>query len=111
MKSVIMHVLAQAAAPAPMPSVGEQLAQMLPMFILIIAIFYFVIYRPQKRQREKQQDMINQLKKGDKVVTSGGIWGTVTNVGKETATLQVAENAKIKVVRAHIVRLRGEEDD
>jgi len=111
MKSMITHVLAQAAVPAPMPSVGEQLAQMLPMFLMIIAIFYFVIYRPQKQQREKQQDMLNQLKKGDKVVTSGGIWGTVTNVGKETATLQVSENAKIKVVRAHIVRLRGEEDD
>ena len=109
MKTVITHVLAQATA--PMPSVGEQLAQMLPMFILIIVIFYFVIYRPQKQQREKQHDMISQLKKGDKVVTSGGIWGTVTNVGKETVTLQVAENAKMKVVREHIVRLRGEDDD
>lgn len=103
--------LAQAPAPAPMPSVGEQLAQMLPMFILIVVIFYFVIYRPQKQQRAKHQDMVSQLKKGDKVVTSGGIWGTVTNVGKETVTLQVAENAKIKVVREHIVRLRGDEDD
>jgi len=111
MNAVIVRVLAQTAAPAPLPSVGEQLAQMLPMFILIVAIFYFVIYRPQKQQREKQQGMINQLKKGDKVVTSGGIWGTVTNVGKETVTLQVAENAKIKVVRDHIARLRGDEDD
>jgi preprotein translocase subunit YajC len=111
MNAVIVRVLAQTAAPAPLPSVGEQLAQMLPMFILIVAIFYFVIYRPQKQQREKQQGMINQLKKGDKVVTSGGIWGTVTNVGKETVTLQVAENAKIKVVREHIARLRGDEDD
>ena len=111
MNAVIVRVLAQATAPAPLPSVGEQLAQMLPMFILIVAIFYFVIYRPQKQQREKQQGMINQLKKGDKVVTSGGIWGTVTNVGKETVTLQVAENAKIKVVREHIARLRGDEDD
>lgn len=111
MNAVIVRVLAQTAAPAPLPSVGEQLAQMLPMFILIVAIFYFVIYRPQKQQREKQQGMINQLKKGDKVVTSGGIWGTVTNVGKETVTLQVAENAKIKVVREHITRLRGDEDD
>ena len=111
MNAVIVRVLAQAAAPAPLPSVGEQLAQMLPMFILIVAIFYFVIYRPQKQQREKQQGMISQLKKGDKVVTSGGIWGTVTNVGKETVTLQVAENAKIKVVREHIARLRGDEDD
>ena len=111
MKTVIVHVLAQAAAPVSAPSVGEQMAQMLPMFILIVAIFYFVIYRPQKQQRDKQHDMISQLKKGDKVVTSGGLWGTVTNVGKETVTLQVAENAKIKVVREHIVRLRGEGDD
>ena len=106
MKTVIVHVLGQAAAPVSAPSVGEQMAQMLPMFILIVAIFYFVIYRPQKQQRDKQHDMISQLKKGDKVVTSGGLWGTVTNVGKETVTLQVAENAKIKVVREHIVRLR-----
>jgi preprotein translocase subunit YajC len=111
MNEVTMRALAQAAAPDSMPSVGGQMAQMLPMFILIIVIFYFVIYRPQKQQREKQQDMISQLKKGDKVVTSGGLWGTVTNVGKETVTLQVAENAKIKVVREHIVRLRGEGDD
>jgi len=111
MNAVIVRVLAQAAAPASLPSVGEQLAPMLPMFVLIVAIFYFVIYRPQKQQREKQQGMINQLKKGDKVVTSGGIWGTVTNVGKETVTLQIAENAKIKVVREHIARLRGDEDD
>ena len=111
MKTVIAHVLAQAAAPASVPSVGEQLTQMLPMFILIVAIFYFVIYRPQKQQREKQHDIISQLKKGDKVVTRGGIWGTVTNVGKETVTLQVAENAKIKIVREHVVRLRGEDND
>lgn len=111
MNAVTMRTLAQAAAPASMPSMGEQMAQMLPMFILIIVIFYFVIYRPQKQQREKQRGMIKQLKKGDKVVTSGGLWGTVTNVGKETVTLQVAENAKIKVVREHIVRLRGEDDD
>ncbi len=111
MNTVITHVLAQASAPAPMPSVGEQLAQMLPMFILIIVIFYFVIYRPQKQQRDKQHEMINQLKKGDKVVTSGGIWGTVTNLGRQTVTLQIAEGAKIKVVREHIVRLRGEDDD
>jgi len=106
-----MNVLTLAQAAASGPSVGEQLAQMLPMFVLIVVIFYFVIYRPQKQQREKHQDMINQLKKGDKVVTSGGLCGTVTNVGKETVTLQVAENAKVKVVREHIARLRGEDND
>ena len=111
MTGTFLMVLAQAPAPAPAPSVGEQFAQMLPMFVLIVVIFYFVIYRPQKQQREKHQALISQLKKGDKVVTSGGIWGTVTNVGKETVTLQVAENAKIKVARDHILRVRGDEAD
>jgi len=109
MRGMFLLALAQATAQAPAPSVGEQLAQMLPMFVLIVVIFYFVIYRPQKQQREKHQALISQLKKGDKVVTSGGIWGTVTNVGKETVTLQVAENAKIKVARDHILRVRGDE--
>ena len=111
MRSMVLLALAQAPAPAPVPSVGDQLAQMLPMFVLIVVIFYFVIYRPQKQQRDKHQTLISQLKKGDKVVTSGGIWGTVTNVGKETVTLQVAENAKIKVARDHILRVRGDEAD
>ena len=105
------HVLAQATGAPSGPAFGEQLAQMLPMFVMIVVIFYFLIYRPQKQQREKHKTMIGQLKKGDKVVTTGGIWGTVTNIGKETVTLQVAENAKIKVVRDHIASLRGNEDD
>ena len=84
---------------------------MLPMFVMIVVIFYFVIYRPQKQQREKHKTMLSDLKKGDKIVTTGGIWGTVTNLGKETVTLQVAENAKIKVMREHIARIRGEDND
>jgi len=55
MTGTFLMVLAQAPAPAPAPSVGEQFTQMLPMFVLIVVIFYFVIYRPQKQQREKHQ--------------------------------------------------------
>jgi len=103
--------LAQVATQTAAPTIVEQLLQMLPMFVLIVVIFYFVIYRPQKQQRDKHKAMLSDLKKGDKVITTGGIWGTVTNIGKETVTLQVAENAKIKVMREHIARLRGEEND
>ncbi len=109
MRMAVVHALAQ--APGPAPGLGEQLLQMLPMFFIIIAIFYFVIYRPQKQQREKHKAMLEQLKKGDKVVTTGGIYGTVTNLGKATVTLQVSDNAKIKVGREHIARLRGEDVD
>jgi preprotein translocase subunit YajC len=107
----LVLVLAQAPAPAATPSLTDQLLQMLPMFVMIVVIFYFVIYRPQRQQREKLKTMLEQLKKGDKVVTTGGIWGTVTNIGKETVTLQVADNAKIKVTRDHIARIRGDEND
>jgi preprotein translocase subunit YajC len=51
------------------------------------------------------------LKKGDKVITASGIWGTVTNLGKDTVTLQIADNTKIKMQREFIARLRSEEDD
>jgi preprotein translocase subunit YajC len=103
--------LAQVPAPPAAPTVVEQLLQMLPMFVIIVAIFYFVIYRPQKQQREKHKAMLSDLKKGDKVITTGGIWGTVTNIGKDTVTMQVAQNDKIKVMRDHIARLRGEDND
>ena len=105
-----LTVLTQASAPAA-PSMTEQLMQMLPMFVMIIVIFYFIIYRPQKQQRDKHKSMLEELKKGDKVVTTGGIWGTVTNLGKETVTVQIAENAKIKVAREHIARVRGDDND
>ena len=51
------------------------------------------------------------LKKGDKVITSSGIWGTVTNLGKDTVTLQVSDNTKIKMQREFIARVRSDEDD
>jgi len=108
---ITLPVLAQVSTPAAPPSIVEQLLQMLPMFVLIVVIFFFVIYRPQKQQRDKHKAMLSDLKKGDKVITTGGIWGTVTNIGKETVTVQVSENAKIKLMREHIARLRGEEND
>jgi preprotein translocase subunit YajC len=108
--SVLMAVMAQ-ATPTAAPSITDSVMQMLPMILMIVVIFYFLIYRPQKQQREKHKQMLEELKKGDKVVTTGGIWGTVTNLGKATVTLQVAENAKIKVAREHVARVRGEDND
>jgi preprotein translocase subunit YajC len=55
--------------------------------------------------------MLAALKKGDKVVTASGIWGTITNLGKDTVTLQIADTTKIKIQKEHIARLRGEEED
>ena len=54
---------------------------------------------------------MDAVKKGDKVVTTSGIWGTITNLGKDTVTLQIADNTKIKMQRENISRLRTEDED
>ena len=80
-------------------------------FLLIFIIFYFLLIRPQQKKQKQQQALLEAVKKGDKVVTTSGIWGTITNMGKETVTLQIADNTKIKMQRENIARVRGEEED
>lgn len=80
-------------------------------FVLIFVIFYFLLILPQQKRQKQQKTMLEALKKGDKIVTASGIWGTVSNLGKDTVTLQVADNTKIKIQREQIARVRGDEDD
>lgn len=86
------------------------LLSLLP-FVMIVIIFYFLLIRPQQKKQKEQKALVDALKKGDKVVTTSGIWGTVTNLGKETVTLQIADNTKIKMQRDNISRVRGEDED
>ncbi len=74
--------------------VGAILFQIL-FLVGIFAIFYFLIIRPQKKERERHRKFLEDLKKGDKVITSSGIWGTVTDIGDRTITLKVDSNTKI----------------
>ena len=80
-------------------------------FVLIFVIFYFLLILPQQKRQKQQKAMLEDLKKGDKVITGSGIWGTITNLGKATVTLQVADNTKIKIQKDHISKVRGDEDD
>jgi preprotein translocase subunit YajC len=80
-------------------------------FVLIFVIFYFLLILPQQRRQKKLRTMLDALKKGDKVVTSSGIWGTVANLGKDTITLQVSDNTKVKIQRDHIARIRSDEEE
>ncbi|VFQ45263.1 preprotein translocase subunit YajC [Desulfoluna butyratoxydans] len=70
--------------------------------ILMFVIFYFLLIRPQQKKAKAHQEMINAVKKGDKVVTSGGIHGTIVKVDDATVTLEIAEKVNIKVIRANI---------
>ncbi|HKN85840.1 MAG TPA: preprotein translocase subunit YajC [Nitrospiraceae bacterium] len=91
-------------------STGSTILSFLP-FVLIFVIFYFLLILPQQKRQKKLKAMLEALKKGDKVVTSSGIWGTISNLGKETVTVQIADNTKIKVQRDHIARVRVDEEE
>ncbi len=80
-------------------------------FVLIFVIFYFLLILPQQKKQKELRKMLEALKKGDKVITSSGIWGTITNLGKETVTIQVSDNTKLKVQREYIARLRSDDED
>jgi len=68
----------------------------------LAAIFYFLVIAPQGKQRKQLQQMVDSLKKGDKVLTTGGIYGTVQGVEAEVVYLKIAENVKVKVARSAI---------
>lgn len=80
---------------------GNLLMSVLP-FVLIIAIFYFFIIRPQNKKQKETEKMINALKKGDKVVTIGGIHGVVTSTKEKTVIVKVDSNSTIEFNRSAI---------
>ena len=78
-------------------------------FILVLAIFYFIILLPMKKKQQKMQSFLSSLKVNDRVITSGGIFGTITKVGDASVQLQVANNVRIEISRAAIVGYQGQE--
>lgn len=99
----VMHLLAQAASPTPeapaLASLGN--SPIVPM-IFIAIIFYFLLIRPQQKKQKEHQALIAAVKTGDKVVTSGGIHGIVSNVKDATVILKVADNVKLEIDRGAI---------
>ncbi|MDB9776954.1 preprotein translocase subunit YajC [Alphaproteobacteria bacterium] len=80
----------------------DQLSSILPL-ILIFIVFYFLLIRPQQKKLKSHKEMINNLKKGDKVVTQGGIMGTIHYVNDDgSLSLEVAENVTVKVAKGMI---------
>ena len=75
-------------------------------FILIFVIFYFLMILPQQRKQKEHKKMIEELKKEDKIITSSGIWGTITRLEKDNASVKIDDNTKIKIQRENIARKR-----
>jgi preprotein translocase subunit YajC len=87
---------------APQGSDGGGLFSTVIMFALIIAIFYFMILRPQQKRQKERDQLLNNLKKGDKVITTGGVHGTIVGMEDKTILVQVADNVKIKYEKSSI---------
>jgi preprotein translocase subunit YajC len=92
---------------------GGNLITFLAPWILIFVIFYFLLIRPQQRKQRKAQqerdNLLNSLKPGDKIVTTGGIYGTVVAVRDSTIQLRIAQSVSIEVLRSAISGLQGSE--
>lgn len=101
----VPFLLAMGAPPA---GGGSPLIQLVP-FALVLGIFYFVILLPMKRKQQKVQAFLDTLKVGDKVVTSGGIYGSITRLKDQSVQLQIAEQVRIEVARAAVVGYQGQE--
>jgi preprotein translocase subunit YajC len=79
--------------------------------VAIFAIFYFLLIRPQKKEQERHQSIINALKKGDEVVTAGGIVGTVLHAEEDRITIRTAETTKLVVERGRITKVTSTKSD
>lgn len=113
----LLNIIDVAYAMAPPQGGGAQqggpaglLTSLLPL-ILIFVVFYFLLIRPQQKKAKEQKQMIDNLKKGDKIITSGGVYGMIEAVGTNTITVKISENVKVKFGKAYVAALRATSDE
>lgn len=99
-----VYLLGQAA---PTPPTGSPFGIFLPMVIMVIAMWFLVI-APQRKKQKKHQKMLSELKVGDKVVTQGGIYGTIVSVKEDRYTVKVSEDTRIQIMKSSIMDRDGE---
>jgi preprotein translocase subunit YajC len=101
---------AMAQPPAGGAEGGSPIASFLPL-ILIFVVFYFLLIRPQKKQAQQMQQMINNLKKGDQIVTAGGMHGKVTALKGKQIEVEVAQNVRVLLNKSAVSKvITGQEE-
>ncbi len=86
---------------------GGGMANLLPL-ILMFVVFYFLLIRPQQKKAREHQNMLSNLKRGDTIITNGGLMGKITGLTDKTVTLEVAEKIRLRVLRSHIAGKQSE---
>ncbi len=94
----ISNAYAEGAAPAPQ---GGGIMEFLPL-VALLAVFYFLILRPQQKRAKEHKAMVEALQKGDEVVTIGGVLGKVTKVGDDNVAVEIADNVVVQVQKAAV---------
>ena len=97
-------LIADAMAQTQGQAAGQPGLFFLPLIVLLV-VFYFMLIRPQQKRAKEQKQMLEALKKGDEVVTSGGVLGRITEVGENFVQLEVAENVQFKVQKQAVASL------
>lgn len=82
--------------------IAGMLAGPLPMLVIMFAIFYFLLIRPQQKKAKEHKEMLAAIKVGDKVITGGGIYGKITGIEQDIITIEVSEDVEIKVNRGYV---------
>jgi preprotein translocase subunit YajC len=85
----------------PTAGAGGSIASFIPL-VLIFVVFYFLLIRPQQKQAKEHQQFLNDLKTGNKVITKGGLHGTITGLTETVVTLEIAQDVRVKVSRSAI---------
>jgi preprotein translocase subunit YajC len=98
----VLSLLAQAEAPAQSPLAGG--GNMLFLIAIFFGIFYFMIIRPQQRQQKQHKSYLESLKKGDEVITNGGLIGRIAAVQGDVLTLEIANNVRVRVLKDQVNR-------
>ena len=98
----IAYAMAQGGGTAQGGSGG--FASFVPL-ILMFVIFYFLLIRPQQKKAKEHQRMIGDLRKGDRIITNGGLYGRITGLDENTLTVEIADRVRVKVARANVAAL------
>ena len=88
---------------------GGGITSLIPL-ILMFVVFYFLLIRPQQKKMKAHQSMLSNLKRGDEIITNGGLMGKITGLTDKTVTLEVAEKIRLRVLRSHIAGKQSEFD-
>ncbi len=90
---------------------GPQMFSILPMIGIMLVIIYFFMIRPEQKKQKEKQNLIENIKKGDKIITIGGIYGTVSKMKKDTVILKVDGNATMEILKSAVSTVRNKQEN